>query len=84
MTMVTCLVHHAIVQLVLKPLRHKPVGTRLHSETKQKWEIRVNTGKIVKNSRTFQGLLNDFHTVFKERKLKKNTDLHVKILLLKC
>ena len=45
---------------------------------------RVHTGKIVQNSRSFQGLLEDFPTVFKDWKLKKNTDLHVKILLLKC
>ena len=38
----------------------------------------------MQNSRTFQGLLKDFPTVFKDLKLKKNTDLHVKILLLKC
>ena len=31
-----------------------------------------------------QGLLKDFSTVFKDWKLKKNTDLHIKILLLKC
>ena len=28
-------------------------------------EIRVHTGKIVQNSRSFQGLLKDFPTVFK-------------------
>ena len=33
---------------------------------------------------TFQGLLKDFPTVFMDWKLKKNTDLQVKILLLKC
>ena len=31
-----------------------------------------------------QGLLKDFPTVFKDWKLKKNTDLHIIILLLKC
>ena len=31
-----------------------------------------------------QGLLKDFPTIFKVWKLKKNTDLHVEILLLKC
>ena len=37
------------------------------------------------NSRTFQGLLKDFPTVFEDiKKLMKNTDLHVKILLRKC
>ena len=36
------------------------------------------------NSRTFQGLLKDIPTVFKDLYLKKNTDLHVKILFLKC
>ena len=44
----------------------------------------VHTGKIVIYSRTFQGLLKDFPTVFKDLKLKKNTDLHIKILLRKC
>ena len=33
---------------------------------------------------TFQGLLNDFLTVFMAWKLMKNTDLFVKILLWKC
>ena len=46
--------------------------------------IRVHTGKIAYNSRTFQGFLKDFPTNFKDLKLKKNTDSHVKILLLKC
>ena len=31
-----------------------------------------------------QGLPKDLPTIFKDCKLKKNTDLHVKILLLKC
>ena len=33
--------------------------------------------RLCKNSRTFQGLLKDFPTVFKYWKLKKNTGLHV-------
>ena len=41
---------------------------------------RVHTGKFGLNSRTFQEFLKDFITVFKDLKLKKNTDLHVKIL----
>ena len=45
---------------------------------------RVHSVKFVYISRTFQGLLIDFSTVFKDWKLMKNTDLHVKILLLKC
>ena len=47
-------------------------------------DARVHAGKMVSNSRTFQGLLKDFPTVFKDLKLKKNTDLHRKFLLLKC
>ena len=45
---------------------------------------KVLTGKFVQNSRTFQGLLKYFPTVFKDRKLTKNTDLHVKILFQNC
>ena len=40
--------------------------------------------QVCVNSRTFQGLLKDFSTVFKDCKLMKNTDLHVKIQFLKC
>ena len=40
--------------------------------------------QVCVNSRTFQGLLKDFPTVFKDWKLMKNTDLHNKILLRKC
>ena len=38
----------------------------------------------IKNSRTFQGFLKAFPTVFKGYKLMKNTDLHFKIQLHKC
>ena len=38
---------------------------------------------LSKNSRTFQGLLKDFPTVFKD-KFMKNTDFSVKCLLQKC
>ena len=31
-----------------------------------------------------QGLLKDFPTVFKDLKLMKNADLHVKVKFLKC
>ena len=34
--------------------------------------------------KAFSRTIKDFPTVFKDCKLKKNTDLHVKILLLKC
>ena len=37
----------------------------------------------MKNSGTIQGLLQDFPTVFKDCKLMKNTNLHVKIIFLK-
>ena len=40
--------------------------------------------QVCVQSRTFQGLLKDFPTVFKDWKLMKNTDLHIKILFLKC
>ena len=49
-----------------------------------KRSIKGSYRQVEQNSRTFQGLLKDFSTVFKDWKLKKNTDLHVKILLLKC
>ena len=39
-----------------------------------------HTGKCVKNSRAFQGLLKDSPTVFKDYKFMKNTDLHIKII----
>ena len=38
----------------------------------------------IQNSRTFQALLKDFPTVFKDWKLMQNTDLHITILLQKC
>ena len=41
---------------------------------------RVHTGRFESNSRTFQGLLKDFYTVFQGLKFMKNTDLSVKIL----
>ena len=37
----------------------------------------------VSNSRTFQGLHKDSHSVFKDYNLMKNTNLHYKILPLK-
>ena len=43
-----------------------------------------NAGFIQASLSKIQGLLKDFPTVFKDLKLKKNTDLHVKILLWKC
>ena len=42
------------------------------------------TGFIQVRLCKIQGLLKDFPTVFKDWKLKKNADLRVKILLLKC
>ena len=44
---------------------------------------RVHTGKIVSNSRVFQGLHKDSHSVSKDYNFMKNTNLHYKILLLK-
>ena len=42
------------------------------------------TGLIQASLSKIQGLLKNFPTVFKDVKLMKNTDLHVKMLLLKC
>ena len=46
--------------------------------------ITYMTGFIQARLCHIQGLLKDFPTVFKDWKLKTNTDLHVKIPLLKC
>ena len=40
--------------------------------------------RFIQTSMTFQRLLKDIPPVFKDWKLMKNTDLHVKILLRKC
>ena len=50
------------------------------------YNVGVDTDKICKIQGLFkdQGLLKDFPTVFKDRKLTQNTDLNVKNFLLKC
>ena len=40
--------------------------------------------QVCVKSKDFSELLKDFPPVFKDCKLMKNTDLHVKILFLKC
>ena len=47
------------------------------------WCYKKYTGFIQARLCKIQGLLKDFPTVFKDWKLKKNTDLHVKILFWK-
>ena len=42
-------------------------------------QIRVHKGKFVQNLQSFQGLLKDFPTVFKDYRLMKNTGFHFKI-----
>ena len=39
----------------------------------------VHTGKAMYNSRTFQGILKTYATVFKDYKFMKHTELHFKI-----
>ena len=50
---------------------------------KYSFKGRVQTGKFVPNSRTFQGLHKDSPSVFKDYNFMKNTNLNYKILLLK-